>query len=77
MLGKKIPEEEFVGKKLEVRHFKIFGCIVYCHIPSNKRTKLESTAKKGIFIGYSETSKAYKVYIIAIQKIVVRRDVNF
>lgn len=38
---------------------------------------MESTTKKGIFIGYSETSKESKVYTLAIQKIVVMRDVKF
>jgi hypothetical protein len=77
VLGRKTPEEVFIGKKLEIGHFRIFGCLVYCHVPSEKRTKLEATAEKGIFIGYSETSKAYRVYILALRKTVVRRDVKF
>ena len=28
-------------------------------------------------MGYSETSKAYKIYIPAIKKTVLRRDINF
>jgi hypothetical protein len=55
----KTPEEVFSRKKPEVGHFWIFGCLVYCHVPSKKRTKLEATAEKGISVGYSETSKAY------------------
>jgi hypothetical protein len=35
-----------------------------------------ATAEKGIFVGYSETSKAYRVYIPALRKTVVRRDVK-
>jgi hypothetical protein len=63
VLGRKTPEEVFMGKKLEVGHFRIFGCLVYSHVPSEKRMKLEATGEKGIFLGYSETSKAYRVYI--------------
>jgi hypothetical protein len=77
VLGRLTPEEAFTGKKLEVGHFRIFGCLVYCHVPSDKRTKLDSTAEKGIFVGYNETSKAYRVYVPALKKTMVRRDVRF
>ena len=42
---------------------KIFGCPIYLHVLKEKRLKLDPLGKKGIFIGYSETSNAYKVYI--------------
>ena len=32
-LGFKTPEEMYTGKKPEVSHLKIFGCLVYVHIP--------------------------------------------
>jgi histone H3/H4 len=76
VLGRKTPEEVFTRRKLEVGHFRIFGCLVYCQVPSEKRTKLEATTKKGIFIGYSETSKAYRVCIPSLRNTVVRRDVK-
>jgi hypothetical protein len=77
VLGRKTLEEVFTGRKLKVGHFRIFGCLVYCHVPSEKRTKLEATTEKGIFVGYNETSKAYKVYILSLRKTLVRRDVKF
>jgi hypothetical protein len=77
VLGRKTPEEVFIGKKPEIGHFKIFGCLVYCHVLSKKRMKLEATIEKGIFVGYSETSKAYRFYIPALRKTVVRRYVKF
>ena len=52
-LGFKTPEEMFTRKKPEVSHLKIFGCLVYIHIPKEKRTKLDPSGKKGIFVGYS------------------------
>jgi hypothetical protein len=63
ILGNKTPEEVFTGKKPEVSHLRIFGCPVYIHVPKEKRTKLEPSRKKGTFVGYSETSKAYRIYI--------------
>ena len=59
ILGNKTPEEMFTGEKLEVNHLRIFGCPVYVHVPKDKRSKLDPSGKKGIFVGYSETSKAY------------------
>ena len=59
----KTPEEMLTGKNPEVSHLKIFGCRVYIHIPKEKRTKLETSEDKGIFIGYYEVSKAFRIYI--------------
>jgi hypothetical protein len=56
--------------------FHSFGCPVYIHVPSEKRTKLEPLAQKGFFMGYSETSKAYRVYIPLQGKNVVNKDVR-
>ena len=61
--GRKTPEEIFLGEKPEVNHLRIFGCPMYVHVPREKRSKLELLGKKGIFVGYSESSKAYRVYI--------------
>ena len=52
VLVNKTPEEVFFGKKLEVSHLRIFGCLVYIHIPKEKRTKLYPSGRKGIFVGY-------------------------
>ena len=56
----KTLEEVFSGKKPEVGHLRIFGYPVYIHMPKEKRTKLDTSGKKGIFVGYSNSSKAYK-----------------
>jgi hypothetical protein len=71
------PEEAFSGKKPNVEHLRIFRCPVYIHIPKDKRKKLEPSGKKGIFVGYSESSRAYKIYIPEQHKIEFNRDVTF
>ena len=50
-LGHVTPEEDFSGKKPDVGHFRIFGCIAYSYVPKEKRTKLEPTVEKGVFVG--------------------------
>ena len=76
-MGNKTPEESFTGKKPEVSDFRIFGCLTYSHVPSEKRTKFETTREKGIFVGYDETSKAFRIYLPSLRKVVVRREVRF
>ena len=73
-MDNKTPEEVFSGKKPEVIHLRIFGCPVYTHVPKEKRTKLDPSGKKGIFVGYSESSKAYRIYFPGFKKIDVSKD---
>jgi hypothetical protein len=76
-VGSMTPKEAFSGKKPEVGHLRIFGCITFSYVPSEKRTKLEPTTERGIFVGYSETSKAFRIYLPSLRKTVLRRDVRF
>jgi hypothetical protein len=76
-LGLKTPEEIFTGKKPEVSHLKIFGCPIFIHIPKEKKNKLEPSGKKGIFVGYYEVSKAFRIYIPGHRHIKISRDVTF
>ena len=77
VLEKKTPEEVFSRKKPGVIHLRIFDCLVYIHIPKEKRTKLYPSGKKGIFVGYSESSKDDRIYFPGFKKINIRRDVTF
>ena len=47
---------------------------VYC-IPKDKSKKLDPSGMKGIFVGYSNSSKAYKIYLKDGHHIEVSRDV--
>jgi hypothetical protein len=76
-LGLNPPEEMFTGKKPEVSHLKIFRYPVFIHIPKEKRNKLEPSGKKGIFVGYCEVSKAFRIYIPGHHHIEIIMDVSF
>ena len=56
---------------------RIFGTPVYIHVLKEKRAKLEPSGKKGIFVGYSDSSKAYCIYVLGQRYIEVSRDVIF
>ena len=50
---------------------------MYIHILKEKRTKLDPLRKKGIFVGYNDTSKSYQIYFPGFKKININRDVTF
>jgi hypothetical protein len=73
----KVPQEAWSGTKLNVAHLRTFGCIPVTHIDYKLRKKLDDQSDKCIFVGYSETLKAYKLYNLISKKIILGRDVKF
>ena len=59
VLDNKTHEEDLSGVKPEVIHMRIFGISVYIHVPKENKTKLDPSGRKGIFVGYSDTLKAF------------------
>ena len=60
---KKTPYELYKGRKPNISHLRVFGCKCYVH--NNGRDNLgsfEARADEGIFLGYSASSKAYRIY---------------
>ena len=64
-VGSRTLEEAFTGRRPDIGHLRMFGCLTYSHVPIEKRTKLEPTAKKGILVGYNEMTKGYWIYLPA------------
>ena len=59
---KKTPYELFNGRKPNINHLRVFGCI--CFVLNNGKEnlgKFDEKADLGIFIGYSLTSHAYRI----------------
>ena len=71
------PCERWYGRKPDVSHFRVFGCMAYAHVPDNERRKLDKKSKKIRFVGYSLTSKGYRLFDETNQKMYIRRDVEF
>ena len=71
------PYERWYGLKPDVEHLRIFGCSVMVHIPGEKRRKLDKKSFKGIFVGYPENSKGYKIYDPEKRSMLRSRDVMF
>ena len=77
VLDEKTPKEVFTSEKLDISHLRIFGCLVYIHIPKEKRTKMEPSRNKGNFVDYSEISKAFRIYVPSERHVEVSQDVTF
>ena len=60
-----------------VKHFRVFGSTYYALIPKVQRNKLGARSQKCIFLGYSNTSKGYRLYNEVNKKFVVARDLIF
>ena len=71
------PKEAWSGRNPVVDHFRIFGCIVYAHVPDEKRKKLDNKGEQCVFLGIIEESKAYKLINPITKKIIINRDVIF
>ena len=60
---KKTPYELFNGRKPNINHLRVFGCS--CFVLNNGKEnlgKFDEKADLSIFIGYSLTSHAYRIY---------------
>ena len=72
------PYERWYGRKPDVSHFRVFGCMAYAHVPDCERRKLDTNkSKKMRFVGYNFTSKGYRLFDETNRKLYVPRDVEF
>lgn len=72
------PEEAWTGSKVDLSHLRVFGCAAYSLIPEQKRQKLDAKAKSYIFVGYSDTSKGYRLADPSDpRKVILSRNVTF
>ena len=66
---KKTPYELWKGRKPNVKYFRIFGSTCFILKDRENVGKFDSRSDEGIFLGYSSTSKAYRVYNKRIMKV--------
>jgi Reverse transcriptase (RNA-dependent DNA polymerase) len=75
---KKIPYELWIGRKPNLSYFKVFSSKYFILNEALKITKFDSKSIEGIFVGYSSTSKAYRIYIptsrIMVESVHVKFD---
>ena len=71
------PLEIINGLRPSVKHMRVFGCRAFVLTPKEKRSKWDPKAREGLFMGYEEVSKAYRIYDIEADQVVISRDVTF
>jgi len=71
------PFELWYKEKPSMSYMRIFGTMAYVYIPKELRKKLTSKSRKGVFMGYSTTSKAYQIWNKDLQRMDEGRDVLF
>ena len=59
---KKTAYEIWNGKKPKVKYFQVFGSKCYILNDRENLGKFDAKSDKGIFLGYSTSSRAYRVY---------------
>ncbi|CAL2227895.1 unnamed protein product [Prunus armeniaca] len=73
---KQTPYEIWKGKKPNVSYFRVFGSTCYILRDRKHLAKFDSKCDKGIFLAYSTSSRAYKVYNCRTITIIESINVN-
>nr|GEW12939.1 ribonuclease H-like domain, reverse transcriptase, RNA-dependent DNA polymerase [Tanacetum cinerariifolium] len=83
--GKKVDNQEKLmftrheskGKKPNLENLRVFRCIAYAKVPSQRLRKLDDRSIRMVYLGNEQGSKAYRLFDPTTQKICVSRDVKF
>ena len=54
------PYELWKNRKPNINYFKVWGCLAHVRLPDQQLTKIGYRGVDCVFIGYSQTSKAYR-----------------
>ena len=65
------------GRKPNVNHLKIFGSYVVSLDKLTNKSKFKAKGTPYIMVGYSATSKAYRLFDKSTRSVVEQRDVLF
>jgi len=76
-IGGKTAYQLWAGKIPDVSHLEEFGSEVYTLNRDGNKGKLDSRSRKGIFVGYSDETKGYRVWLINEKRTDIARDVKF
>jgi len=76
----KTPYQVLFQKKPRISHLRPFYTKCYINIPEEKRaagSKLDARTLEGYLIGYMETTRMFRVYILSQHKVDAYRQVKF
>ncbi|RZB99644.1 Callose synthase 7 isoform B [Glycine soja] len=73
-IGLKTPIEIWNGKTTNYSNLRVFGCNAYYHVNEGK---LVPRSRKGLFMGYGDGVKGYRIWSPSERKVLLSRDVIF
>ena len=73
----KTPYELLFGEKPTISYIRPFGCHVTILDTLSALGKFDGKSDEGYLVGYSTTSKAYRVYNLVTKRVVENLHVNF
>lgn len=76
-IGYKFLEEEWQKKEISISYLKVFGFNAFFKVKDIEKDKLESKAKKCVFISYGPDDMGYRCWDDQTMKVIRNRDVTF
>jgi hypothetical protein len=77
-LGSKIPQDLWIGRKIDYRKLRIFGCEAYLLVLQDECCKLKSRSRKYIFLGYGPNGNfGYRLWDLESHQVIRSSDVVF
>jgi len=76
-INKKIPNEVFYNKKVDLKYIKVFGCRASYKDFSQKKGKFESKGRDGVFLGFNNESYCYIIMDLEDLSIHLVNEVTF
>nr|GEW44664.1 zinc finger, CCHC-type [Tanacetum cinerariifolium] len=71
------PYKAIKQRKPNLENLRVFGCISYAKVPSQRLRKLDDRSTKMVYLGNEQGLKAYRLFDPTTQRICVSRDVKF
>lgn len=71
------PYELWTGRKPQIGHLRVFGCVAHMMIPKNHLKKLDDRSKRVVHLGIEKGTKAYRLLDPVTGSIYVSRNVVF
>jgi hypothetical protein len=73
----KTPCEVFFGRKPSAKHWGVFGCDAFFHVPKEQREVFAPKMDRCIYLGHDAVQNCGSVYVMRTKKIVQTRDLSF
>ncbi|MDR3737610.1 MAG: reverse transcriptase domain-containing protein [Terracidiphilus sp.] len=71
------PYQQLYGKAPSAKHWGVFGCDAFVHVPREQRSTLAPKAEPCIYLGHNGRQNCANVYVIRTRKVIASRDVRF